>query len=68
MFTTTTGVIQGNTVCVQNCVLDQYNGRKVLITILDEDNGYTIIPDKRLFEVSDSIISQNIKAYQELAK
>ena len=65
---TTTGVIQDNPVYVQNCVLDQYNGRKVLITILDEDNGYTIIPDKRLFEVSDSIISQNIKAYQELAK
>ena len=65
---TTTGGIQDNTVYVQNCVLDQYNGRKVLITILDEDNGYTIIPDKQLFEVSDSIISQNIKAYQELAK
>ena len=65
---TTTGVIQDNTVYVQTCVLDQYNGRKVLITILDEDNGYTIIPDKQLFEVSDSIISQNIKAYQELAK
>ena len=63
---TTTGVIQDNTVYVQNCVLDQYNGRKVLITILDEDNGYTIVPDEQLFEVSDSIISQNIKAYQEL--
>ena len=65
---TTTGVIQDNTGYVQNCVLDQYNGRKVLITILDEDNGYTVIPVKRLFEVSDSIISQNIKAYQKLAK
>ena len=65
---TTTGVIQDNTVYVQHCVLDQYNGRKVLITILDEDNGYTVVPDKQLFAVSDSIISQNIKAYQELAK
>ena len=65
---TTTGIIEGNTICVQNCLLDQYNGRKVLITILDEDNGYNIISDKQLFDISDSIISKNIKAYQELAK
>ena len=65
---TTTGIIEGNTICVQNCLLDQYNGRKVLITILDEDNGYNTISDKQLFDISDSIISKNIKAYQELAK
>lgn len=65
---TTTGIIEGNTICVQNCLLDQYNGRKVLITILDEDNGYNTISDKQLFDISDSMISKNIKAYQELAK
>lgn len=64
----TTGIIQDNTVCVQNRVLEQYNGRKVIITVLDEDDGYEVIPDERLFEVSDSIISQNIQAYRELAK
>ena len=64
----TTGVIQDNTVCVQNRVLDKYNGRKVIITVLDEDNGYEVVPDNQLFEVSDSIISKNMHAYQELAK
>ena len=65
---TTIGIIQDNTVCVQNRVLDKYNGRKVIITVLDEDNGYEVVPDNQLFEVSDSIISQNMQAYQELAK
>ena len=65
---TTIGIIQDNTVCVQNWVLDKYNGRKVIITVLDEDNGYVVVPDEQVFEVSDSIISQNMQAYQELAK
>ena len=65
---TTTGIIQDNTVCVQNRVLDKYNGRKVIITVLDEDNGYEVVPDNQLFEVSDSIIFKNMQAYQELAK
>ena len=64
----TLGIIQNNTVCVQNRVLDKYNGRKVIITVLDEDNGYVVVPDEQVFEVSDSIISQNMQAYQELAK
>lgn len=64
----TTGIIQDNTVCVQNRVLDKYNGRKVIITVLDEDNDYEVVPDNQLFEVSDSIISKNMQAYQELAK
>ena len=64
----TTGIIQDNTVCVQNRVLEQYNGRKVIITVLDEDDGYEVVPDEWLFEVSDSIISQNMQAYRELAK
>ena len=65
---TTIGIIQDNTVCVQNRVLDKYNGRKVIITVLDEDNGYVVVPDEQVFEVSNSIISQNMQAYQELAK
>ena len=64
----TIGIIQNNTVCVQNRVLDKYNGRKAIITVLDEDNGYVVVPDEQVFEVSDSIISQNMQAYQELAK
>ena len=64
----TIGIIQDNTVCVQNRVLDKYNGRKVIITVLDEDNGYVVVPDEQVFEISDSIISQNMQAYQELAK
>ena len=64
----TIGIIRNNTVCVENRVLDKYNGRKVIITVLDEDNGYVVVPDEQVFEVSDSIISQNMKAYQELAK
>ena len=64
----TTGIIQDNTVCVQNRVLDKYNGRKVIITVLDEDNGYEVVPDNQLFEVSDSIIFKNMQASQELAK
>ena len=64
----TTGIIQDNTVCVQTRVLDKYNGRKVIITVLDEDNGYEVVPDNQLFEVSDSIIFKNMQAYQELAK
>ena len=64
----TIGIIQDNTVCVENRVLDKYNGRKVIITVLDEDNDYVVVPDEQVFEVSDSIISQNMQAYQELAK
>ena len=64
----TIGIIQDNTVCVQNRVLDKYNGRKAIITVLDEDNGYVVVPDEQVFEVSNSIISQNMQAYQELAK
>ncbi|UTC62899.1 hypothetical protein E4O03_10480 [Treponema sp. OMZ 792] len=64
----TTGIIQDNTVYIKDCVLDQYNGRKVIITILDEDNCYDTIPNQQLSEISDSIITKNMKAYQELAK
>ena len=64
----TIGIIQDNTVCVENRILDKYNGRKVITTVLDEDNGYVVVPDEQVFEVSDLIISQNIQAYQEPAK
>ena len=62
------GIIQDNSVCVENRVSDKYNGRKVIITVLDEDDGYDVIPDEQVFEVSDSIISKNMQAYQEPAK
>ena len=42
--------------------------QKLIITVLDEDNGYVVVPDEQVFEVSDSIISKNMQAYQELAK
>ena len=54
------GIIQDNSVCVENRVRDKYNGRKVIITVLDEDDGYDVIPDEQVFEVSDSIISKNM--------
>lgn len=34
---TTAGISQDNTIYVQDCILDQYNGRKVIITVLAED-------------------------------
>ena len=64
----TIGIIQDNTICVENRVLEKYNGRKVIIAVLDEDYGYDVIPDEQVFEDSDSIISQNMQAYQEPAK
>ena len=33
----TTGIIQGNTVLTNDYSLEHYNGRKVIITVLDED-------------------------------
>ncbi|UTC67123.1 MULTISPECIES: hypothetical protein [unclassified Treponema] len=64
----TTGIVKGNTVYVQDSELEQYNGRRVIITVLDEENCCNTISDKQLFEISDSIITKNMKAYQELAK
>ena len=54
-----TGIIQGNTVLTNDNSIEKYNGRKVIITVLD---------DEKLFAMSDSLINQNMDAYQELAK
>ena len=55
----TTGIIQGNTILTDDYTLENYNGKKVIITVLDNE---------KLFSVSDSLIKQNLEAYMELAK
>jgi hypothetical protein len=66
----TTGYVQGNTVLTQDYSLEKYNGRKVIITVLDEDinNNLRTIPDGEMIKISDSLINKNIEAYKELAK
>ncbi|MBO6101421.1 MAG: hypothetical protein J6P07_08860 [Spirochaetaceae bacterium] len=63
-----TGYIQGNTVLTNDSSLEKYNGRKVIITVLDEENKFDTVSDEKLFAMSDSLINQNMEAYQELAK
>ncbi len=64
----TTGIIQGNTVLTNDYSLEQYDGRKVIITVLDEEKPFSTVSDDKLFAASDALISQNMKAYKELAK
>lgn len=64
----TTGIIQGNTVLTNDFSLKKYNGRKVIITVLDEEKPFSTISDEKLFAESESLINQNIEAYKELAK
>ena len=64
----TTGIIQGNTVLTDDYTLENYNGKKVIITVLDDEKKFSTVPDEKLFSVSDSLINQNIEAYKELAK
>lgn len=64
----TTGIIQGNTVLTDDYTLENYNGKKVIITVLDDEKQFSTVSDEKLFSVSDSLISQNIEAYKELAK
>jgi len=66
----TTGYVQGNTILTQDYSLEKYNGRKVIITVLDEyTNGFLqTIPDEDLISVSDTIINKNIEAYKELGR
>ncbi|MBQ5998645.1 MAG: hypothetical protein IJJ70_09480 [Treponema sp.] len=64
----TTGIIQGNTVLTDDYSLEKYNGRKVVITVLEEDKTFETISDDKLFAASDALISQNMEAYKELAK
>ena len=65
---TTTGIIHGNTVLTDDFSLERYNGRKVIVTVLEDDKLCNSIPDEKLFEISDSLISQNIEAYKEFAQ
>ena len=62
----TSGTIQGNVVIADNS-LAEYDGRKVIITVLKEGQIESVA-DEKLFALSDSLIQQNIEAYRELAK
>ncbi|MGN0732270.1 MAG: hypothetical protein ACI4MA_10255 [Treponema sp.] len=71
----TTGIIQGNTVLTNDYSLERYNGRKVIITVLDEcfsdgkvQKPFQTVSDEILLAASDALINQNIEAYRELAK
>ena len=63
-----TGIIQGNTVLTNDNSIEKYNGRKVIITVLDDEKQFDTVSDEKLFTISDSLINQNMDAYQELAK
>jgi uncharacterized FlaG/YvyC family protein len=65
----TTGYVQGNTVLTKDYSLEKYNGRKVIITVLDEDTNNTVqvLPDEEVLKVSNDMINKNIEAYKELA-
>jgi len=64
----TTGIIQGNTVLTNDYSLEKYDGRKVIITVLEEENPIEAISDEKLFAASDALIRQNMESYKELAK
>mgnify|MGYP000321667915 FL=1 len=64
----TTGIIQGNTVLTNDYSLERYNGRKVVITVLEDEKPFNTVSDEKLFALSDSLISQNMESYKELAK
>lgn len=64
----TTGTIKGNTVLADDFSLERYNGRRVIITVLEEEKPFTTLSDDKLFALSDSLIKQNMEAYKELAK
>ena len=63
-----TGIIQGNTVLTNDRSLEKFNGKKVIITVLEDEKQFDTISDEKLFAMSDSLIKQNMEAYQELAK
>ena len=64
----TIGTIQGNTVLTNDDSLERYNGKKVVITVLDDEKQYDTVSNEKLFAFSDSLINQNMEAYKELAK
>ena len=63
-----TGIIQGNTVLTNDRYLEKFNGKKVIITVLEDEKQFDTLSDEKLFAMSDSLINQNMEAYQELAK
>ena len=64
----TTGIIQGNTVLTNDYSLERYNGRKVVITVLEDKKPFNTVSAEKLFALSDSLISQNMESYKELAR
>lgn len=66
----TTGYVQGNVVLVSDNSLEKFNGKKVIITVLDEENipACTFASDDEVQKISDALIKQNLEAYRELAK
>ena len=63
-----TGIIKGNTVLTNDKSIEKYNGRKVIITVIKKKKQFDTVSDEKLFAMSDSLINQNMDAYQELAK
>ncbi len=65
----TTGYIQGNVVLSSDNSLKKFNGKKVIITVLEEEKtAYIFASDDDVQKISDALIKQNIEAYRELAK
>ena len=64
----TTGIIQGNTIIADERSLERFDGKKVIITVLEDDKQFDTVSDEKLFAISDSLINQNMEAYKELAK
>ena len=48
--------------------IGKYNDKKVVCHICEEEKAHNIISDDKLFELSNSLINQNMEAYQKLAK
>ena len=57
-----TGIIQGNTVLTNDRSLEKFNGKKVIITVLEDEKQFDTISDEKLFAMSDSLINQNMEA------
>ncbi len=65
----TTGYVQGNVVLTSDNSLEKFNGKKVIITVLDEENPTsTFASNEDVQKISDALIKQNLEAYRELAK
>ena len=62
------GVREGKTGLANEDCSEEYKGRKVIIAVLDDEKQFDTISDGKLFTISDSLINQNMDAYQELAK